>query len=195
MAIISKKPVTSVERNFGDDDDQSRVITAEVGGVRLVGVYAPNGQSVDSPAYQYKLAWYGKLQRWLSAKFKGGLPMVVCGDFNVAPEAIDTWDAAQWAGQTLFTPRERAALAQMASANGLVDLFRVKHPDENGQFSWWDYRAGAFRKNLGLRIDHLMVSESLVARCTAVEIDREARKAEGPSDHAPVWADFGDRLL
>ncbi len=189
VAIVSKVPVTALEKNLGDDDDQARVISAEFGGVRLVGVYAPNGQSLDSPAYRYKLEWYGKLQRWLHAKFHS-VPLVVCGDFNVAPADIDTYDPVRWAGQTLFTPREREALSSLCQANGLVDLFREKHPAETGRFSWWDYRAGAFRKNQGLRIDHLLVSASLAARCTAVDIDREARKAEQPSDHAPVWATF-----
>ncbi|MBL9039161.1 MAG: exodeoxyribonuclease III [Archangium sp.] len=188
VAFITKEPVRAVRRNLGDDDEQSRLLSAEYGGFRLVTVYAPNGQSVDSPAYVYKLDWYARLQRWLAAT-RSELPTVVCGDFNVAPADIDTWDPRLWSGQTLCTPREREAFSSLCKGTALVDLFRSKHA-EPGHYSWWDYRAGAFRKNQGLRIDHLLVSPPLLERCTAVEIDRTARAAESPSDHAPVWATF-----
>jgi exodeoxyribonuclease-3 len=189
VAILSRLPASDVQRGFGDgaDDEQARVIAATVGGVRIVGVYAPNGQSVDSEAYRYKLEWYGRLSRWLTAH-QGG-PTLLCGDLNVAPEPIDTWDPALWDGQTLFTLKEREALTALMGANRLQDLFRARHP-EPGRFSWWDYRAGAFHKNQGLRIDHILVTDELGARCTAVDIDREARKGKQPSDHAPVWATF-----
>lgn len=188
VAILSKEPVSEVARNFGDGDEQSRVIAATFRGVRVVGLYAPNGQALGTPAYQYKLEWYAKLTRWLSAT-RG--PLLVCGDFNVAPADLDTWDPALWKGQTLCSEREREAFAAMMKANALTDLFREKHP-EGGRFTWWDYRAGAFHKNQGLRIDHLCVSADLVPRCTAVDVDREARKGAQPSDHAPVWAEFAD---
>lgn len=188
VAILSKQPVTDVARNMGTGDEQARLICGTVDGVTIVNLYAPNGQSVDSEAYQYKLEWYSRLSRWLEPKAQGEL--LVCGDFNVAPEAIDTWDPALWDGQTLFTSRERSALKQVMEHNRLVDLFRAKHPGEAGRFSWWDYRAGAFHKNQGLRIDHLLVTQRLVERCTEVDIDREARKGSQPSDHAPVWALF-----
>lgn len=186
VAIISKEPVADVQRNLGDDDEQARLIAGTVGGIRVVGLYAPNGQSLSSPAYQYKLQWYAKLNRWLKTQ---ATPLLVCGDFNIAPDDIDTWDAKLWEGQTLASPPERAAFKELTQQNALVDLFRVKHP-EPGRFSWWDYRAGAFHKNQGLRIDHILVSEALVARCKEVEVDREARKGKLPSDHAPVWAEF-----
>lgn len=189
VAILSRAPATDVARNLGDGDEQSRVIAATVGGVRVVNLYAPNGQSLDSPAYQYKLEWYRRLTRWLQAS-QG--PLLVCGDFNVAPADVDTWDPALWKGQTLASAPERAAFSALLEQNGLVDLFRVKRPDETGRFSWWDYRAGAFHKNQGLRIDHILVNAALQPRCTAVDIDREARKGQQPSDHAPVWADFTD---
>jgi exodeoxyribonuclease-3 len=186
VAIISKEPVTDVARNMGDDDEQARIIAGTVGDIRVVGLYAPNGQSLNSPAYQYKLQWYAKLNRWLKTQTT---PLLVCGDFNIAPADIDTWDAKLWEGQTLASPPERAAFFEMTHQHALIDLFRAKHP-EPGRFTWWDYRAGAFHKNLGLRIDHILVSESLVARCKEVEVDREARKGTLPSDHAPVWAEF-----
>ena len=188
VAILSKAPLTDVARNMGPGDAQARLICGTVEGVTIVNVYAPNGQSVDSEAYQYKLEWYSRLARWLEPRSKGQL--LVCGDFNVAPEPIDTWDPALWDGQTLFTPRERSALKAVMAQNHLVDLFREKHPGEAGRFSWWDYRAGAFHKNQGLRIDHLLVTAPLAARCTEVDVDREARKGPQPSDHAPVWASF-----
>ncbi|PZR05559.1 MAG: exodeoxyribonuclease III [Archangium gephyra] len=186
VAILSKAPIAHVARGMGDGDEQSRIIAGTTFGVRVVGVYAPNGQSLTSPAYEYKLEWYARLSRWLRTATR---PLLVCGDFNVAPHDMDTWDPALWQGQVLASPKEREAFAAMNTHNALIDLFRAKHPEE-GRFSWWDYRAGAFHKNQGLRIDHLLVTEDLVKRCTAVEIDRDARKGKQPSDHAPVWAEF-----
>jgi exodeoxyribonuclease-3 len=186
VAILSKLPVTDVARNMGDGDEQSRIIAGTVGGIRVVGLYAPNGQALGTPAFEYKLEWYAKLSRWLHS-MKG--PLLVCGDFNVAPEEIDTWDPVLWQGQTLCSPKEREVFAAMLKANSFTDLFRARHP-EGGRFSWWDYRAGAFHKNQGLRIDHILVSQDLVGRCTDVDVDREARKGTQPSDHAPVWAEF-----
>jgi exodeoxyribonuclease-3 len=188
VAILSKAPVTEVARNMGPGDEQARLICGTVDGVTIVSLYAPNGQSVDSEAYAYKLEWYGRLSRWLEPYAKG--PLLVCGDFNIAPEPIDTWDPKLWEGQTLFTLRERNALRELMEHNRLVDLFRAKHPGEGGRFSWWDYRAGAFHKNQGLRIDHLLATAPLVERCVEADIDREARKGAQPSDHAPVWALF-----
>ncbi len=188
VAILSKTPITDVARNMGPGDAQARLIAGVVGGVTVVNLYAPNGQSVDSEAFGYKLEWYGRLARWLEGRAQR--PLIVLGDFNIAPEPIDTWDPALWEGQTLFTPRERSALKLVMERHGLVDLFRVKHPGEAGRFSWWDYRAGAFHKNQGLRIDHLLVSPPLAERCVEVDVDREARKGPQPSDHAPVWASF-----
>lgn len=188
VAILSKAPVSDVARNMGDGDPQSRLIAGVVEGVTIVNVYAPNGQSVDSVAYRYKIDWYARLAKWLGTRGDG--PLLLCGDLNIAPEPIDVWDAALLEGQTLFTVREREALRQVMHDNGLVDLFRHARPDEAGRYSWWDYRAGAFHKNQGLRIDHLLVSRALVDRCAEVDIDREARKGPQPSDHAPVWATF-----
>jgi exodeoxyribonuclease-3 len=180
--------VTDVQRNLGDGDDQARLIAGTVEGVRVVCLYAPNGQSITSPAYQYKLEWYAKLHRWL-AQLRGQ-SLVVCGDFNVAPSPIDTWDPRLWEGQTLFTPRERAALQLLVDDLGLIDLLRARAPAEEGLFTWWDYRAGAFRKNQGLRIDHLLVDASMQRRCSSARVDRAAREGSQPSDHAPVEAIF-----
>ncbi len=188
VAILSKAGAADVARGFGDGDEQARVIAATCGGLRVVGVYAPNGQAVDSPAYQYKLEWYARLGRFLAAQPAAG-GLLLCGDMNVAPEPIDTWDPQLWDGQTLFTVREREALKASLAPAKLVDLFRLKHP-EPGRYSWWDYRQLAFPKNHGLRIDHVFVDPTLVPRCTGVDIDREARKGKQPSDHAPVWAAF-----
>lgn len=186
VAILSKAPVTGVVKNLGDGDEQARLIAGTIDGVRVVTVYAPNGQALGTPAYQYKLEWYAKLSRWLHS-VKG--PLLVCGDFNVAPGDLDTWAPALWQGQTLASPKEREAYASLVKTNSLTDLLRLKHP-EGGVYSWWDYRAGAFHKNQGLRIDHVLVSADLAARCEEAEVDREARKGPQPSDHAPVWARF-----
>lgn len=186
VAILSKAPMSDVVKNMGDGDSQSRVIAATVEGIRVICVYAPNGQALGSEAYQYKLEWYQKLTRWIESSPR---PLVLCGDFNVAPADIDTWDASLWRGQTLCSPPERSALAALMQRGDLVDMFRHRHPTD-ARFSWWDYRAGAFHKNQGLRIDHLLVSKDIQERCTVVDIDREARKGKQPSDHAPVWGEF-----
>ena len=186
VAILSKEPVTEVAQNLGDGDEQARLLAGTVNGVRVVTIYAPNGQALGTPAYQYKLEWYAKLSRWLASQPR---PVVVCGDFNVAPEDLDTWDPALWQGQTLASPKEREAFFALVKANTFTDLLRLKHP-EAGVFTWWDYRAGALKKNQGLRIDHLLASQDLAARCVEAEVDRPAREGKLPSDHAPVWARF-----
>ncbi len=190
VAILSKLELKDARRGFEDElsDGQSRAIAATVGKVRVLDVYAPNGQSVDSEAFRYKLEWYERLRRHLDAHYKPDQPLVICGDFNVAPEPRDVHDPKLWEGQTMFTAREREALKR-ATDFGLVDTFRIHHP-EGERFSWWDYRMLAFPKNRGLRIDLLFATRPLAERCTAADIDREARKGAQPSDHAPIWADF-----
>lgn len=189
VAIITRADgpeLTHVTKNLGDDDDESRVIAGTFNGIRIVCVYAPNGQALGAPQFTYKLEWYARLSRWLSRLPR---PLLVCGDFNVAPAELDTWNVALWSGVTLASPKEREAFAALLQQNSLVDLVRAKRGDEAGFYTWWDYRAGAFHKNQGLRIDHHLVSPELVARCTGVEVDREARKGKQPSDHAPLAAD------
>ncbi len=189
VAIVSKWPLTDIVRGMDDDSEgQSRVIAATAGPVRVISAYAPNGQAVDSPAFEYKLRWYERLRRYLDTGFDKNQPIVLCGDFNVAPEPRDVHDPRLWEGQTMFTLPEREALKHVVEF-GLVDTFRKHHP-EDGRFSWWDYRMLAFPKNRGLRIDHLYATAPLAEKCTAADVDREARKGSLPSDHAPVWAQF-----
>ncbi len=190
VAILSREEPVDVQRGLQDgvEDPHCRLIAATIGGVRILCLYAPNGQSVSSPAYVYKLEWYGRLRRYLDERAKPSEPLLLCGDFNVAPEPIDVHDPRVWEGQTLFSEPERAALRHLR-AFGLHDTFRKHHPQDN-RFSWWDYRLLAFPKNRGLRIDYLLVTEPLLARCTASDIDREMRKGKQPSDHAPVWAEL-----
>jgi exodeoxyribonuclease-3 len=148
----------------------------------------PNGQSVDSDKYHYKLGWLRALRSWLRQELAAHAQLVVLGDFNIAPEDRDVHDPAAWVGSVLVSPEERAAL-QATLELGLVDVFRrFEQPAQS--FSWWDYRAGSFRRNNGLRIDLLLASAALAARCTACDIDREPRRAERASDHTPVIATF-----
>lgn len=195
VAILAPEGVEieNVERGMGDDveDDHARVIAATVGGVRVVSVYVPNGQAVGAPAYAYKLEWYARLARYLSARASATDRLVLCGDFNVAPEARDVHDPALWTGRIMFSEAERAAWRAAGAALGLVDTFRIHHP-EGGKFSWWDYQQLGFPKNLGLRIDHVLATRPLAETCADAGIDREARKGVRPSDHAPCWATFRD---
>jgi exodeoxyribonuclease-3 len=174
----------------GFDDEQKRVIAATVAGIRIVGVYVPNGQSVDSDKYRYKLAWYAALAGMLRDELARHPALAVLGDFNVAPEDRDVHDPALWAGQVLCSDAERAAFRVLLDA-GLSDSFRLFDQPEK-TFSWWDYRQLAFPKNNGLRIDHILLSPALASRCAASRIDRAARKGEKPSDHAPVLVELRD---
>jgi exodeoxyribonuclease III len=202
VAIASRCGLADVVTNFGEplaapatasagDDEPSaeaRMIAATCGGVRVVSVYAPNGRSVGSVYYQAKLAWYERLARWLAGGCDPAAPLVVGGDFNVAPDDADVWDPGACHGGTHVSPPERDALARVR-AWGLADAFRM-HCREPERFTWWDYRAGNFHKNLGMRIDHLLVTDSVARRSVWAEIDREARKGKPtPSDHAPVLVD------
>ncbi|HEY3497849.1 MAG TPA: exodeoxyribonuclease III [Polyangiaceae bacterium] len=175
----------------GDDEPfaEARMISAVCGGVRVTSLYAPNGRSVGSPFYRAKLVWFGRLARWLRETRSQGEPLVLGGDFNVAPTDADVWDANECHGGTHVSPEERAAFGELLGW-GLVDAYRVHHPEPN-RYTWWDYRAGCFHKNLGMRIDHLLVTAPLGERLVATEIDREARKGKPtPSDHTPLVADF-----
>jgi exodeoxyribonuclease-3 len=169
---------------------EARMVSAVCGGVRVVSIYAPNGRAVDTPFYRAKLAWFERLARWLRETQDPAGPLVIGGDFNVAPEDADVYDMADFAGATHVSAPERAAVAALRDW-GLVDAYRLHHP-EPGKFSWWDYRAGNFHKGLGMRIDHLYVTRSVAERCNAAEIDRDARKGNLPSDHAPVYIDLAD---
>ena len=185
VAILSRKAGASVRRGIPEFiDEQSRVIANDVEGVLIVSVYVPNGQSVGSDKYAYKLRWLDALATWLEAELVAHPKLAVTGDFNVAPEERDVHDPAAWAGQVLFSEPERAAL-QRLFALGFVDAFRLFDQPEKS-FSWWDYRMGAFRRNMGLRIDHVLLSPQLARACKSCSIDVAPRKLERPSDHAPV---------
>jgi exodeoxyribonuclease-3 len=189
VAILARRlPADVVTGIPGDDDPQRRVIAATVGGIRLVNVYVPNGQTPDSDKYVYKLAWLERLGAYLAGLLAQHPQLLVVGDFNIAPEDRDVHDPAQWEGSVHVSVPERAALAKITSL-GLTDLFRrFEQPPKS--YSWWDYRMGAFRRNHGLRIDLMLASAALAARCTACAIDRSPRALERPSDHAPVTAAF-----
>ena len=189
VAIISKispDDVTVGMPNF--PDAQKRVISATLDGVRVVCVYVPNGQSVDSDKYQYKLSWLAALREWLEGELLRYPKLVLLGDYNIAPEDRDVHDPQAWAGNVLVSAPERAAFHALEEL-GLHDSFRLFEQPEKS-FSWWDYRMMGFRRNHGLRIDHILLSEMLLPNCTACTIDRAPRKLERPSDHAPVMAEI-----
>jgi len=231
VAILSKTEPRDVRASLCDEvvDPQARVIAAKIHNVRVYSIYAPNGQAVGSPAYDYKLKWYARLRACLAgeedvaASGKAGqlfqpsegarkddanrkswatqpidtigcpsgakrVDLAVCGDFNVAPEDIDTYDPELWRGAIMCSEGERAAFRQLCDI-GLIDTLRLHHKG-GGNFSWWDYRMLSFPKNRGLRIDAILASKSLAEKCVAAGIDREMRKGNEPSDHAPVWAEF-----
>jgi exodeoxyribonuclease III len=181
VAILSRVGLVDVARGFGDGDPEARYIAATCGGVRVHSCYVPNGRALDNDHYTYKLRWLAALAHILSVR---SLPTIVGGDFNVAPTDLDCYDPAAFVGATHVSPAERAALAAI-EATGLVDITRHLHPDEV-IYSWWDYRNGAFHRGWGLRIDLLYLDEVLVSRATQSYVDRNARKGEKPSDHAPV---------
>ena len=169
-------------------DEQKRVISATINGVRVVCVYVPNGQSVDSDKYQYKLSWLAALREWLQQELLRYPDMVVLGDYNIAPEDRDVHDPLAWAGNVLVSEPERAAFRAL-EALALHDSFRLFDQPERS-YTWWDYRMMAFRRKMGLRIDHILLSKTLLPKCTACTIDIEPRKLERPSDHAPVMAEI-----
>ena len=189
VAILARQEPGRVSRGIpGFADLQKRVIAADVGGVRVVSVYCPNGQSVGSDKYDYKLRWFAALAEWLGHELAGGQPVAVLGDYNVAPEDRDVHDPEAWREQVLCSTPEREALRAIMDA-GLHDTYRLFESGP-GNFSWWDYRQAAFRRNLGLRIDLVLISEALRASASAAGIDREPRRWERPSDHAPVWVEL-----
>ena len=211
MAVRNGLTIDGVVSNFGDgpvrdsgpggagalvaseDDfdpfDEARMLAATVDGLRLVSLYAPNGRTVGSPFYAGKLAWFERLARWVRDNAGAGESIVLGGDLNIAPTDQDVWDPASAHGGTHVSEPERAAFRSLLDL-GLTDAYRARH-DENGRFTWWDYRAGMFHKNLGMRIDHLLVSAPVAARLVDAEIDRNARKGPPvPSDHAPLLIDL-----
>jgi exodeoxyribonuclease III len=211
VAIASRVGLAGVVTNFGDGPvrnsgpgadvalaeedfnpfDEARMVTARAGGIRFVSLYAPNGRIVGSPFYDGKLAWFDRLARWLADAASPDEPLVIGGDLNVAPTDLDVWDPGAVHGGTHVSEPERAAFRRLLDW-GLVDAYRALRP-ESGRFSWWDYRAGNFHKNLGMRIDHLLVTRSVAERIVWAEIDRDARKGPPvPSDHAPLAIDLDE---
>lgn len=189
VAILAKAlgsdPVAAIP---GFADEQKRVLAATVDGVRVVCLYVPNGQSVGSDKYEYKLRWLAAVTAWLKDELARHPKLAVLGDYNIAPEPRDVHDPAAWEGQVLFSEPERAAFRGL-EALGLQDTFRLFEQPE-GSYSWWDYRMNAFRRKMGLRIDHILASAALAATCKSCTIDVEPRRLERPSDHAPVMAEF-----
>lgn len=188
VAILSKTKLTNVRASLCDEivDPQARVISAAAEDLRVYSVYAPNGQAVGSAAYKYKLEWYTRLRDCLSRDKIDKL--IVCGDFNVAPEDADVHDPQLWRGAIMCSDGERTAFHQLC-AIGLRDTLRL-YSQPPGVFTWWDYRMLAFPKNRGLRIDAVLASANLAEKCTAAGVDRDLRKGKDPSDHAPIWAEF-----
>ena len=185
VALLTRETAGVVVKNIpGHADEQARVMAATVNGVRMIGAYVPNGQAPESEKFQYKMAWLTALTAWTATELKTHPKLVLMGDFNIAPEDRDVHDPIAWAGQILCTPEERAHFQQLISL-GLHDAFRLFEQAPKS-WSWWDYRNLAFRKNQGLRIDHILVSDALKSAVTACAIDKLPRKNERPSDHAPV---------
>ena len=205
VAIASRVGVGDVVANFGEplrppktedvgDDEplaEARMVSAVCGGVRVMSLYAPNGRVVGSPFYLAKLAWFERLARWLADAADAKQPLVLGGDFNVAPTDDDVWDPAACHGGTHVSDAERAAFSRLCEW-GLLDAYHRHHP-QPGRYTWWDYRAGNFHKNFGMRIDHLLVTAPVAERVVWAEIDREARKGKPvPSDHAPLVIDLDE---
>ncbi len=189
VAIISKVAASEVVCGLPNfPDEQKRLIAATVQGVRVVCVYVPNGQSVDSDKYRYKLAWLAALLEWLKEELVRYPKLALLGDYNIAPEDRDVHDPQAWAGNVLVSEPERATFHALEQL-GLRDSFRLFEQPEKS-YSWWDYRMMAFRRNMGLRIDHILISTALAQGCTGCAIDRAPRKLERPSDHAPVVAEL-----
>jgi exodeoxyribonuclease-3 len=192
VAVLSRVGLTDAVRGFGtpEDDHGSRIVAATCGGVRVHSVYVPNGRSLDNEFYRFKLDWLARLRAVLDEKCRVGDSVVVGGDFNVAPDDGDVWDPAHFVGMTHVSQPERSALRHV-EAWGLHDVFR--RFNDPGVFSWWDYRAGDFHQGRGMRIDLLLISDDLAARASGAFVDRDARKGQKPSDHAPVIVDIGEK--
>ncbi len=191
VAIASLHPIDAVVRGLPVDDGEARGLAATTGGLRVVNVYVVNGREVGHEQYHRKLAWLGALRDWLDADATPGDDLVLCGDFNIAPADADVHDPELWRDRVLCSEPERARFRELLDW-GLTDAWRHLHPDASGRYAhtWWDYRGRGFQRGLGLRIDHHLVTAPVLARTRGVTIDREARKAARPSDHAPVHLDL-----
>ena len=190
VAILSRCECQTTHRGYPGDDEtaQSRLITSTVNDIQIVNVYIPNGQAVGSEKYEMKLGWMRRLREFFDQNYDPNRPVLLCGDFNVAPEERDVHDVRLWQGRIMFSEQERATLQHIKDW-GFTDAFRL-HNKEGGKFTWWDYRAGAFRRNMGLRIDHVWITQPLISRSVRSWIDMTPRTWEKPSDHAPLLAEF-----
>ncbi len=190
VAIISRHEIADVQKGFPEDapDAPKRLIAATVNGVRIVNTYIPNGTELWTEKFTFKLDWLHRLRRMFDEECSLDSNVLLCGDFNVAPDELDVWSVPQWQGKLHFSKPERAAMLHVKQW-GFVDAFRHKNGDAQ-EFSWWNYREGAWQRNQGLRIDHIWVSPPLAEKCTGCWIDKAPRGQERPSDHTPVVADF-----
>ncbi len=189
VAIISRYPITDVVTDIPDlDDPQRRILIATIAGIRLINLYVPNGSELSSDKYHYKLMWLKKVSAYIKQQLDLYANVAVVGDFNIAPEDRDVHDPVEWEGSVLVSPPERQAFSDLLTM-GLMDSFRHFFQEEK-IFTWWDYRAGSFRRNRGLRIDHLLLSKELMDLCKQSQIDKAPRKSERPSDHAPIWVEL-----
>lgn len=191
VAILSKEPARDVATQVAElEDAERRILGATIGDIKVINLYVVNGQEVGSEKYKYKLRWLERIAEHIAGELARWENTVVLGDFNIAPEDRDTHDPRVWHERILCSTPERARLKQLLDL-GLRDTFRL-FPQQENSFSWWDYRAGAFRRNMGLRIDLILASEALSRACTHCVIDRAPRRLKRPSDHAPVFAEFAD---
>jgi len=190
VALLSRDSAEDVTVGFGDevDDPQARCISALIQGIRFISVYVPNGENVDSEKYVYKQAWLSRLFKYLERVRTSATPLMISGDFNIAPHEDDVANIEQWSGTVLFNPEMTAVMKQLQDS-GLHDVFRI-HQKGVGLYSWWDYRQLGFPKNQGLRIDHILATPDLAGRTTTATVDRNERKGSKPSDHAPVIAEL-----
>lgn len=190
VAILSKHKIENVQKNFPDDESDApkRLIAATINGVRIVNTYIPNGTELWTDKFTFKLDWLQRLRRYFDETCSTNDRVLLCGDFNVAPDELDVWSVQAWTGKLHFSKPERAAIHHVKQW-GFVDVFRQINGDAQ-EFSWWNYREGAWQRNRGLRMDHIWTSEPLAEKCTACWIDKAPRSLERPSDHTPVVADF-----
>lgn len=191
VALLSREPATDWVTDLpGLDDPQRRVLGATLGEIRILNLYVPNGSEVGSDKYEYKLNWFKHLNQFVSDQLKRYPKMIVAGDFNIAPADLDVHDPDRWKDKIICSTAERELFNQLLDL-GFIDSFRKLNPEAN-EYSWWDYRAQMFRRNLGLRIDHILASDPLMQSCTSSTIDKAPRALERPSDHAPVIAEFSE---
>ncbi len=183
VAVLSKMPVEVIATTIGDE--QSRYIEVDAAGVRIIGIYAPNGNPLGTEKFPYKLDWLARLRARMVALVESETPFVVTGDYNIIPEAIDARDPAAWVNDALYQPESRAMYRNFLNL-GLTDAFRMFHR-EGGHYTFWDYQAGAWQRDMGIRIDHFLLSPQLADRCTGCTIDKDERGREKASDHVPVW--------